>query len=51
MTFAINVTIFYFVIAMGISVIAGYTLEKLGFEKYVKASAYSGSDAKGCSGK
>ncbi|KXO09523.1 hypothetical protein AKG98_1114 [Moritella sp. JT01] len=39
-TFGIKVTVFYFTIAMGVSVIAGYTLEKLGFEKYVKPQAY-----------
>lgn len=31
-TFGLKVTVFYFAIAMGVSVIAGYTLEKLGFE-------------------
>ncbi|PTB32778.1 permease [Photobacterium phosphoreum] len=40
-TFGIKVTVFYFVIAMGVSIIAGYLLEKLGFEKYIKAEAYS----------
>ncbi|QUM75562.1 permease [Moritella sp. 24] len=39
-TFGVKVTVFYFVIAMSVSVIAGYTLEKLGFEKYVKPQAY-----------
>jgi len=47
-TFGIKVTVFYFAIAMGVSVIAGYTLEKLGFEKYVKAEAYIAPEAKGC---
>lgn len=40
-TFGIKVTVFYFVMAMGVSIIAGYLLEKLGFEKYIKAEAYS----------
>ncbi|PST87531.1 hypothetical protein C9I87_18045 [Photobacterium iliopiscarium] len=40
-TFGIKVTVFYFVIAMSVSIIAGYLLEKLGFEKYIKAEAYS----------
>ncbi|MCD9558039.1 permease [Photobacterium carnosum] len=40
-TFGIKITVFYFVIAMGVSIIAGYLLEKLGFEKYIKAEAYS----------
>ena len=39
-TFGVQVAAFYFVIAMGVSVIAGYSLEKLGFEKYVKETAY-----------
>lgn len=47
-TFGAEVTIFYFAIAMGVSVIAGYTLEKLGFEKYVKPEAYIAPEAKGC---
>lgn len=48
-TFGLQVTAFYFAIAMGVSVIAGYTLEKLGFEKYIKAEAYIEPEAKGCS--
>jgi len=51
-TFGIKVTVFYFAIAMGVSVIAGYSLEKFGFEKYVKAQAYIdpelGSKPTGC---
>ncbi|MEH6454263.1 MAG: permease [Psychromonas sp.] len=47
-TFGLKVTIFYFAIAMGVSVIAGYTLEKLGFEKYVKPEAYIEPEEKGC---
>jgi len=47
-TFGLEVTVFYFVIAMGVSVVAGYTLEKLGFEKYVRAEAYMMPEAKGC---
>ncbi len=47
-TFGLKVTVFYFVIAMGVSVIAGYTLEKLGFEKYVKPEAYIAPETKGC---
>lgn len=48
-TFGLEVTALYFSIAMGVSIIAGYTLEKLGFEKYVKADAYS-EPAKSCCG-
>lgn len=47
-TFGLQVAGFYFVIAMGVSVIAGYSLEKLGFEKYVKTSAYQQVEASGC---
>ncbi|WP_062261481.1 permease [Endozoicomonas arenosclerae] len=52
-TFGLQVTLFYFAMAMGVSVIAGFTLEKLGFEQYVKADAYlapASSCQSGCSG-
>ncbi len=39
-TFGLKVTLFYFVMAMGVSVVAGYTLEKLGFEKHIKPQTY-----------
>lgn len=35
-TFGIKITALYFSIAMGVSVTAGFTLEKLGFERYIK---------------
>ena len=35
-TFGIQVTTLYFTLAMGVSVTAGYVLEKLGFERYIK---------------
>jgi uncharacterized membrane protein YraQ (UPF0718 family) len=35
-TFGFKITILYFSIAMGVSVTAGYVLEKLGFDKYIK---------------
>jgi len=47
-TFGLQVTLFYFAIAMGVSIIAGYTLEKLGFEKYVKPEAYITPEKSGC---
>ncbi|MGL4474341.1 MAG: permease [Shewanella sp.] len=47
-TFGVKVALFYFAIAMGVSVIAGYALEKLGFERYVRKEAYSQSDAALC---
>ncbi|MBO2583531.1 permease [Shewanella algae] len=40
-TFSIKVALFYFIIAMGVSVIAGFVLEKLGFERYVRKEAYA----------
>ena len=39
-TFGFKVALFYFVIAMGVSVIAGYVLEKMGFERHVREEAY-----------
>jgi uncharacterized protein len=40
-TFGLKITAFYFIIAMGVSVIAGFSLEKLGFERYIKPEAYA----------
>jgi len=48
-TFGLNVTLFYFAIAMGVSISAGYLLEKLGFEKYIKPEAYISPENKVCS--
>jgi len=39
-TFDLKVTVFYFCVAMSVSIIAGVLLEKLGFERYIKESAY-----------
>lgn len=47
-TFGLEVAAFYFLVAMSVSVAAGYILEKLGFERYVKAEAYMEPQAKGC---
>ncbi|MRI31674.1 hypothetical protein EOPP23_01525 [Endozoicomonas sp. OPT23] len=47
-TFGLKVAAFYFVVAMGVSVIAGIALEKLGFEKFVKKEAYEEPEKKGC---
>lgn len=47
-TFGIQVTLFYFVVAMGVSVIAGFTLEKFGFERYVRLDAYAEPEKKSC---
>lgn len=48
-TFGIKVTLFYFSIAMGVSIVAGYLLEKMGFEQYIKPEAYSVPVKSGCS--
>ena len=47
-TFGLEVAIFYFTVALGVSIIAGYSLEKLGFEKYIKAEAYIEPQSEGC---
>lgn len=39
-TFGIKVTLFYFIMAMGVSIIAGIILEKLNFDRYIKEEAY-----------
>lgn len=49
-TFGLQVAAFYFIIAMTISVLSGYLLEKFGFEQYVKSDAYVEPVSKGCSG-
>ncbi|MEZ8099032.1 permease [Vibrio bivalvicida] len=48
-TFGWKVALFYFAIAMMVSVVAGYALEKLGFERYVKPEAYQVADSSNCS--
>lgn len=48
-TFGLQVTLFYFIVALGVSVLAGLTLEKLGFERYVKPQTYEEPISKGCS--
>ncbi|WP_440876570.1 permease [Thalassotalea sp. PLHSN55] len=48
-TFGLQVTLFYFTVALGVSIIAGISLEKLGFEKYIKAQAYITPESAGCS--
>jgi len=48
-TFGVQVAIFYFAIAMVVSVTAGYVLEKLGFERYVREETYQvAGSAGGC---
>lgn len=48
-TFGLKVTASYFVLAMGVSIIAGFLLEKFGFEKHIKSEAYIESFSSGCS--
>ncbi|TKB54664.1 permease [Ferrimonas aestuarii] len=47
-TFGIKVAVFYFLVAMVVSVVAGIVLEKLGFERYVKPEAYESATDSGC---
>ncbi|GIU28255.1 permease [Shewanella sp. MBTL60-007] len=47
-TFGFKVALFYFIVAMTVSVTAGYLLEKLGFERYVKPEAYEAAGASSC---
>lgn len=47
-TFGLQVTALYFSIAMGVSIAAGFLLERLGFEKYVRPEAYIAPAASGC---
>ncbi|UQA53544.1 permease [Vibrio sp. ED002] len=47
-TFGWKVAVFYFAIAMTVSVVAGYVLEKLGFERYVKPEAYEAVGPSSC---
>ncbi|PKF49678.1 permease [Enterovibrio nigricans] len=49
-TFGVDVAVFYFAVAMSVSVISGYALEKLGFERYVRKEAYeTTASPSGCS--
>ncbi|AMO54532.1 hypothetical protein GZ77_23510 [Endozoicomonas montiporae] len=47
-TFGFKVTAVYFVIALVVSVIGGYVLEKLGFERYVSEDVVHGKTSSGC---
>lgn len=46
-TFGLKITVFYFIIAMFVSVTAGYILEKINFEKYIKPIEYK-EEPKSC---
>jgi len=47
-TFGIKVALFYFTVALVVAVTAGFVLEKLGFERYVRPEAYEAADASSC---
>ena len=47
-TFGWQVALFYFAVALSVSVASGYLLEKLGFERYIKPEAYQFHEASGC---
>lgn len=47
-TFGLPIALFYFTFAMGVSIVAGYTLEKMGFERYIKIDTDKPSTKKNC---
>jgi len=47
-TLGIQVTLVYFVIAMAVSIAAGFVLERLGFERCVEPAAYETPKPSGC---
>lgn len=49
-TFGVGVAVYYFSLALIVSVMAGFTLEKLGFERFVKPQAYVIPQSNGCRG-
>lgn len=49
-TFGVQVAVFYFSVALTVSIVAGFSLEKLGFERYVKEQAYVAPQKSACSG-
>ncbi|MCT2530146.1 permease [SAR92 clade bacterium H921] len=50
-TFGLDVAVFYFSIAMVVAISAGFVLEKLGFERYVRDDAYREAASAGCGNK
>lgn len=48
LTFGIEVALFYFLVAIIVAVTAGFVLEKLGFEKYVRPEAYEVIESSSC---
>ena len=49
-TFGLSVAIFYFVMAMGVAIIAGISLERFGFERFIKTEIYQGVQESACAG-
>lgn len=49
-TFGLKVTVIYLTIALVISVLGGYILEKMGFERYVRQDFVDGEASSGCAG-
>ncbi|WP_166418439.1 permease [Cochlodiniinecator piscidefendens] len=47
-TFGLQVALVYFTIALGVSIMAGVILEKLGFEQYIEPNAYHPPAANTC---
>ncbi|WP_394199864.1 permease [Shewanella waksmanii] len=47
-TFGWQVALFYFAVALVVSIVAGWMLEKLGFERYVKPEAYEAAGVASC---
>ncbi len=47
-TFGIKVALFYFLVAIIVAVTAGFVLEKLGFERYVRPEAYEVAESSSC---
>ena len=47
-TFGLKVTVIYMAIALIVSVLGGYLLEKLGFERYVRQDFVNGESNSGC---
>ncbi|MCL2912912.1 permease [Shewanella corallii] len=46
-TFGVKVALFYFAVAMGVSLLAGWLLERLGYEKYIRTEALEEQQAAG----
>ncbi len=47
-TFGFEVALFYFVVAVGVSLVAGWLLEKMGFEQEIRAEALEEESKAGC---